>query len=191
MGRSTRGRCCDWKNCTLQTVVGIAAQRDHLGAQMYLDVRQSVNAIDQILRHRCSEVGAAHHQMQRLDLVGEKNDCLAGGISGTDQRDMFARAQGRLDRRSPVGHARAFEPRQVGDLGSAITHTRGDHDGARLRAAIARELQAESGMRTRRFFAAMQIFHGDRYRNFRTEFLRLGKRAPGQCLPEMPVGKPR
>ena len=41
---------------------------------------------------------------------------------------------------------------------------------ARLCAAIARELKAESGMRAQYFFAAMQIFRGERYRDFRAEF---------------------
>ncbi len=108
--------------------------------------------------------------MQRLDLVGEKHHGLAGGVSGTDQRDMFACAQGRLDRRGPVGNAGAFEHREVAIAGAAIMYTRGDHQRARLCAAISRELQAESGMRAQYFFAAMQIFRGERYRDFRAEF---------------------
>lgn len=94
-----------------------------------LDVRQGLDTVDQILRHRIFEC-APHDQMKCLDLRRQKDDGLACRIAAANQDDLFAGAKFCLDRRGPIGNAVALETVNVGDVRSPVASAGCDDDTA-------------------------------------------------------------
>jgi hypothetical protein len=64
------------KYCSRETFGLVALQRDHLLADVQVDVRQGGDAVDEIARHRRLQPFPAHDQMQTLDLGREEHDGL-------------------------------------------------------------------------------------------------------------------
>ena len=114
--------------------------------------------------------------MQTLDLRRKEYDRLTRRIAAADQCDLFAGAQARLDRRRPVGNARALECRQIGDVGPAIPRAGRDDDRPRTQAAIAGQFQCEPLAR------AIEPLDLDRHGDLRAELQRLDECASGQRL---------
>ena len=112
------------------------------GADMDFDIGERRNPVDQIARHRRLEV-AANDQMQALDLRRKEHDRLTRRIAAADQRNLFAGAQARLDRRRPIGDARALEYREIGDVGAAIARAGSNDDCPCAQAAVAGQFQRE------------------------------------------------
>ena len=72
----------------------------------HLDIGQSGDAVDQIARHACRQVRAAHEQPDLGDLARQIDHRLARRIAGADQGDLLPGAKLRLQRRCPIMHAR-------------------------------------------------------------------------------------
>ena len=175
-----------------EAVGAVALERHDLLADVQVDIRQRADAVDQVARHRRLEPGAAHDQVQALDLGREEHDRLARRVAAADQRHLLALAQLRLDRRRPVGDARTLEGREVGDVGPAIARAGGDDHGARPHGAAVGELQAAEdrpGCRAGPPQSSRATSSGIAISA--PNFSAWLKARPASAMPEMPVGKPR
>jgi hypothetical protein len=108
--------------------------------------------------------------MQALDFRGQEDDGLPGGIPAADQRHLLALAQPRLDRRGPVGDARAFEDRQVRDVRLPVARAGGGNDGTGEDGAAVRQFQAQRIADPTLAAAAIQPRDFQRYGDLRAEF---------------------
>ncbi len=104
---------------------------------------------------------------------------LAGGVAAADDDDFLFGAKPRLDRRSPIPDAAAFEISEVFDLGAAIARAARHHDRPRAQHVAVVELQAERAVVTR----AIERLHRDRNHDVGAEFLRLVKGPGSQRQP--------
>ena len=127
--------------------------------------------------------------MQPLDLGCQEHDRLPGRIAAADQRHLFAFAELRFDRRSPIGDAGVVEVGQIGDRRAAVARAGGDDDGVRLHGIAAVDIEAE------------RLLDGAPPQSSRVTSSGIAISAPNFCAwlkarpasawPEMPVGKPR
>src|SRR6185312_340870 len=83
---------------------------DDFRIEYQFDVRCRLDALDQIARHAGAEAAAADHHEDLARVAGQEHGGLSRRIAATDQYDILAGAEPRLDRRGPVPDAAALEP---------------------------------------------------------------------------------
>ncbi len=161
----------------------IAVERGDLAADVQLDIGQRRDPIDQIARHRRFE-RPPHDEVQPRDVRREEHHRLPRGIAAADQGDLFARAELGLDRRRPIGNARALKGGEVWHVGAAIARARGDHHGAG--AQLPAFGKKERQRRTLVLRRALEPLGAERDRDFGAELERLVERAAGERMPRNP-----
>ena len=87
----------------------VAVRRDHLGAGADRDVVDRRDLLDQVVRHRLLQRGAAHQDGHRPGVPGEVDGGLAGRVGAADDVDVLAGAVGRLGQGRAVVDAAAGE----------------------------------------------------------------------------------
>ena len=105
---------------------------DDLGAGAHVDVRNVVQLLDQVIRHRLDERLAPDEQGHRLSAAAEIGGGLAGRIRAADDVDIVLGAIGRLGQRRTVEHAPTGQ--LLGPLGIELTVRNAGRENHRVRA---------------------------------------------------------
>ena len=107
-----------------KAVIGLQAH--HLRAHPHINIRDSRQLIDEVLRHRRAEVAAADQQRDLLGVPGEPDDRLARRVAAAHHDDLGARARQRLARPGPVVHPRAEQVIDPGHVQAAPLDAAGE-----------------------------------------------------------------
>ena len=116
---------------------------------------------------------AANDEMQAFHLRREEHDGLSGRVAAADKRHLLAFAKLRLDRRGPIGDARAFEHRQVGDRWPPVRGAGGNDHGLGAHRAAIGELELERVAVASVAVAAIEMGDLQRDGDLHAEFQRL------------------
>ena len=104
----------------LQAALACALQLRDFGLRVKGDVRERLDAIDQITRHRCGERRSANQNVHALCVRSEEHHRLARRVAAANDDDFARFAQLRLDRRRPVVDAFAFEVAEIRKFQASI-----------------------------------------------------------------------
>src|SRR3977135_3595900 len=98
------------------------------GADSQVDIGGRLDPVDQVARHGGIEARRADSQVYLARVRGEEDSRLPRRIASSDENDIAAFAQRRLDRRRPVRDAGCPEEVEVFDLWPPITRARRNHN---------------------------------------------------------------
>ena len=104
-------------------------QLDDLAAAAYGDAGP-VEVVDEVVRHRLAQVGAAVEQRHERAAVRQPDRRLGGGVAAADDADAGGAAPLRLLRAGRVEDADPLVGVDVGDGQPAVVGARGEDDGA-------------------------------------------------------------
>src|SRR3954454_19363342 len=105
-----------------------ASQRGDLSAVRHIDIVQSSDTVDEILRLTGLQALSTYQHANSPRARREVHGGLSRGVSAADQQYVLSRAKLRLDRRSPIVCSWSLEAFQALNVGSAISRARSDND---------------------------------------------------------------
>ena len=108
--------------------LAVAFERHDLRARPERDVRRFLDAADEVARHALGEARASHEHLNVSPSARQEDGGLARGVPPSDDDDVVAVAEVRLDLGRAVVDPDTLEPGQVRQVGLPVSGARG-YDG--------------------------------------------------------------